>query len=108
MSAGRCAIPMPTRSACPTRACKILYEVLNERDGVLAERYLLRLARPRGPHARARRPPVHRGRTTARSARSTCSASVFSTEMGYTNLLTILDLAGIRFSHQNGLCVTLW
>ena len=32
---------------------------------------------------------------TARSARSTCSVSSFATELGYTNLLNALDLAGI-------------
>ena len=38
---------------------------------------------------------VHRRRPPAGRARSTCSASSFSTELGYTNLLTALDLAGI-------------
>ena len=79
----------------PNQGVQILYEVLNERDGILAERTyavwpdLEALMRE---HGGARSSPSTR---TARSAPSTCSASRFSTELGYTNMLTALDLAGI-------------
>ena len=72
----------------------ILYEVLNERPDVLAERTyavwpdLEALMREHGvPQftVDAHRPV----------GASTCSASRFSTELGYTNMLTALDLAGI-------------
>ena len=65
----------------------ILYEVLNERADVLAERTyavwpdLEALMREHGVGA------VHRRRPPAGRARSTCSACRFSTELGYTNLL---------------------
>ena len=49
----------------PNQGIQILYEVLNERDGVLAERTYTRLARPRGADARARRAAVHGGRAPA-------------------------------------------
>ena len=79
----------------PNQGVQILYEVLNERAGVLAERTYAsgrtsrRCMREHGIAA------VHRRRRTARSAPSTCSGVSFSTELGYTNLLTALDLAGI-------------
>ena len=57
--------------------------------------HLRGVARPRGADARARRAAVHRRRAPAGRAPSTCSASRFSTELGYTNMLTALDLAGI-------------
>ena len=41
----------------PNQGVQILYEVLNERDGVLAERTYSGLAGPGGAHARARRSP---------------------------------------------------
>ena len=78
----------------PNQGVMILYEVLNERADALAERCyavwpdleaLMREHRcPRSPST-----------GTARWARSTCSGVSFSTELGYTNLLTALDLAGI-------------
>ena len=78
----------------PNQGIAILYEVLNEQPGVLAERTysvwpdLERLMREQA----SRSSPSTR---TGRSARSTCSAISFSTELGYTNLLTALDLAKI-------------
>src|SRR5215475_6921727 len=78
----------------PNQGVQILYEVLNERDGVLAERTysvwpdLEKLLRDRGiPQftVDAHR-PVRAFDLLGVSA---------ATEMGYTNLLTALDLAGI-------------
>ncbi|MQA96328.1 MAG: TIGR03960 family B12-binding radical SAM protein [Streptosporangiales bacterium] len=78
----------------PNQGIQILYEVLNERDGVLAERTyavwpdLEALMREHGvPHftVDAHRPVA---------AFDVLGVS-FATEMGYTNLLTALDLAGI-------------
>ena len=78
----------------PNQGVQILYEVLNEQPDVLAERTyavwpdLEALMREHGvPQftVDAHRPV----------GASTCSASRFSTELGYTNLLTALDLAGI-------------
>ena len=81
----------------PNQGIAILYEVLNEQPGVLAERTysvwpdLERLMRSRGvPQftVDAHRPV---------SAFDVLGVS-FSTELGYTNLLTALDLAGIPLS----------
>jgi radical SAM family uncharacterized protein len=78
----------------PNQGVQILYEVLNERDGVLAERTysvwpdLEDLMRSHGiPQftVDAHRPV---------GAFDVLGVS-FSTELGYTNLLTALDLAGI-------------
>jgi radical SAM family uncharacterized protein len=78
----------------PNQGVMILYEVLNEREGVLAERTysvwgdMERLMRDEGvPQftVDAHRPV---------SAFDVLGVS-FSTELGYTNLLTALDLAGI-------------
>ena len=78
----------------PNQGVQILYEILNERDGVLAERTysvwpdLEALMREHGlPQftVDAHRPV---------GAFDVLGVS-FSTELGYTNLLTALDLAGI-------------
>jgi radical SAM family uncharacterized protein len=80
----------------PNQGIQILYEVLNERDGVLAERTyavwpdLEALMREHGVP-----------QFTVDSHRPVGAFDVlgvsFSTELGYTNLLTALDLAGIPF-----------
>ena len=81
----------------PNQGIAILYEVLNEQPGVLAERTysvwpdLEKLMRARGiPQftVEAHRPV---------SAFDVLGVS-FSTELGYTNLLTVLDLAGVPLS----------
>ncbi|MFV2194846.1 TIGR03960 family B12-binding radical SAM protein [Nocardiopsis sp. LOL_012] len=78
----------------PNQGVQILYEVLNEREGVLAERTyavwpdLEGLMREHGiPHFTV---DAHR----PLSAFDVLGVS-FASEMGYTNLLTALDLAGI-------------
>ncbi len=81
----------------PNQGIQILYEVLNERDGVLAERTysvwqdLEALMREHGVP-----------QFTVDGHRSVRDFDVlgvsFSTELGYTNLLTGLDLAGIPMS----------
>ena len=78
----------------PNQGVQILYEVLNERDGVLAERTytvwpdLEALMREHGVP-----------QFTVDSQRPVGAFDVlglsFATEMAYTNLLTVLDLAGI-------------
>ena len=78
----------------PNQGIQILYEVLNERDGVLAERTytvwpdLEALMREHGVP-----------QFTVDSHRPVGAFDVlglsFATEMAYTNLLTVLDLAGI-------------
>jgi radical SAM family uncharacterized protein len=78
----------------PNQGVQILYEVLNERDGVLAERTysvwpdLEKLLRENGiPQFTV---DAHR------PVRDFDLFGIsFATEMGYTNLLTALDLAGI-------------
>jgi radical SAM family uncharacterized protein len=84
----------------PNQGIAILYEVLNEQPGVLAERTysvwpdLEQLMRARGiPQftVDAHRPV---------SAFDVLGVS-FSTELGYTNLLTALDLAGIPLLAAN-------
>src|SRR5215467_5854317 len=81
----------------PNQGIQILYEVLNERDGVLAERTysvwpdLERLMRTHG---------VPQFTVDAhRPVRAFDVLGVsFATELGYTNLLTALDLAQIPLS----------
>ncbi len=78
----------------PNQGIQILYEVLNERDGVLAERTytvwpdLEALMRENGVP-----------QFTLDAHRPVAAFDVlglsFATEMAYTNLLTVLDLAGI-------------
>ena len=78
----------------PNQGVQILYEVLNERDGVLAERTytvwpdLEALMREHGVP-----------QFTLEAHRPVAAFDVlglsFATEMAYTNLLTVLDLAGI-------------
>ncbi|HEX6196414.1 MAG TPA: TIGR03960 family B12-binding radical SAM protein [Jiangellaceae bacterium] len=78
----------------PNQGVQILYEVLNEQDGVLAERTysvwpdLEKLMREHGI-----------GQFTVDSHRPVAAFDLlgvsFATELGYTNLLTALDLAGI-------------
>lgn len=78
----------------PNQGVQILYEVLNEQEGVLAERTyavwsdMEQLMREHGvPHftVDAHRPVVS----------FDLLGVSFASEMGYTNLLTALDLAGI-------------
>ncbi|OLT25035.1 B12-binding domain-containing radical SAM protein [Nocardiopsis sp. CNR-923] len=78
----------------PNQGVQILYEILNEREGVLAERAyavwpdLEALMREHGvPHFTV---DAHR----PLAAFDVLGVS-FASEMGYTNLLTALDLAGI-------------
>src|SRR5215469_10015830 len=81
----------------PNQGVQILYEILNERDGVLAERTysvwqdLEKLMRSAGVP-----------QFTVESQRPVRAFDVlgvsFATELGYTNLLTALDLAGIPLS----------
>jgi len=78
----------------PNQGVQILYEVLNEREGVLAERTyavwpdLEALMRERGI-----------GQFTVDAHRPVAAFDLlgisFATELGYTNMLTALDLAGI-------------
>src|SRR5260370_38806921 len=77
----------------PNQGIQILYEVLNEREGVLAERTytvwpdLEALMRESG---------VPQFTVDAHRTVSACDVLgvSFATEMAYTNLLTVLDLAG--------------
>ena len=81
----------------PNQGVQILYEILNERDGVLAERTysvwhdLEKLMRAAGVP-----------QFTVEAHRPVRAFDVlgvsFATELGYTNLLTALDLAGIPLS----------
>jgi radical SAM superfamily enzyme YgiQ (UPF0313 family) len=80
----------------PNQGVQILYEVLNERDDALAERTyavwpdLEALMREHGV-----------GQFTVDAHRPVAAFDLFgisfSTELGYTNMLTALDLAGIPF-----------
>ncbi len=78
----------------PNQGIQILYEVLNERTDALAERtYAV------WPDLEALMREHHIGQFTVDSHRPVAAFDVlgvsFSTELGYTNLLTALDLAGI-------------
>jgi radical SAM family uncharacterized protein len=78
----------------PNQGVQILYEVLNERDDALAERtYAV------WPDLEALMREHGIGQFTVDSHRPVAAFDLlgvsFSTELGYTNLLTALDLAGI-------------
>ncbi len=79
----------------PNQGVAILYEVLNERDWILAERTyavwgdMVALMRERGV------PQFTLDGHRAVGAFDVFGLS-FATELGYTNMLTELDLAGIR------------
>ncbi|MGK5556462.1 TIGR03960 family B12-binding radical SAM protein [Actinomadura kijaniata] len=78
----------------PNQGVQILYEILNERDGVLAERtYSV------WPDMEAVMRENGIPQFTVDGHRPVAAFDVlgvsFSTELGYTNLLTALDLAGI-------------
>jgi len=78
----------------PNQGIQILYEVLNERDGVLAERtYTV------WPDLEALMREHRVPQFTVDAHRPVGEFDVlglsFATEMAYTNLLTVLDLAGI-------------
>ncbi|MGH3242622.1 MAG: TIGR03960 family B12-binding radical SAM protein [Spirillospora sp.] len=78
----------------PNQGVQILYEILNERDGVLAERtYSV------WPDMEAVMREHAIPQFTVDAHRPVSAFDVlgvsFSTELGYTNLLTALDLAGI-------------
>src|ERR1700740_240790 len=81
----------------PNQGVQILYEVLNERPGVLAERtYTV------WPDLEALMREHHVPQFTVDAHRPVGAFDVlgvsFATELGYTNLLTALDLAGIPLS----------
>jgi radical SAM family uncharacterized protein len=81
----------------PNQGLQILYEVLNERDGVLAERtYSV------WPDLEALMREHQVPQFTVDGHRPVRAFDVlgvsFATELGYTNLLTALDLAGIPLS----------
>src|ERR1700744_1504812 len=78
----------------PNQGVQILYEVLNERDDVLAERtYAV------WPDLEKLMREHHVSQFTVDAHRPVKAFDVFglsfSTELGYTNMLTALDLAGI-------------
>ncbi|RFS83235.1 TIGR03960 family B12-binding radical SAM protein [Actinomadura spongiicola] len=78
----------------PNQGVQILYEILNERDGVLAERtYSV------WPDMEAVMREHGIPQFTVDAHRPVAAFDVlgvsFSTELGYTNLLTALDLAGV-------------
>src|SRR6201986_2648159 len=84
----------------PNQGVQILYEILNERDGVLAERTysvwpdLEALMREHGL------PQFTVDGHRPVGAFDLLGVS-FSTELGYTNLLTALDLAGIPWPSED-------
>src|SRR5271165_3336342 len=84
----------------PNQGLQILYEVLNERDGVLAERSY---SVWQDLEALMREHQVPQFTVDAhRPVRAFDVLGVsFATELGYTNLLTALDLAGIPLSAAN-------
>jgi len=78
----------------PNQGIQILYEILNERDGVLAERtYAV------WPDLEALMREHQIGQFTVDAHRPVAAFDLlgvsFATELGYTNMLTALDLAGI-------------
>jgi radical SAM family uncharacterized protein len=88
----------------PNQGIQILYEVLNERDAVLAERtYTV------WPDLEALMREHRVPQFTLEAHRPVAAFDVlgfsFAAELGYTNMLTVLDLAGIPiFSSERGEC----
>jgi radical SAM family uncharacterized protein len=78
----------------PNQGVQILYEVLNERDGVLAERTYAVWPDLEGLMREHGVPQFTVDAHRSVSAFDLLGVS-FATELGYTNLLTALDLAGI-------------
>src|SRR3982751_3521514 len=78
----------------PNQGVQILYEVLNERDGVLAERTYSVWPDMEAVMREHRIPQFTVDAHRPVSAFDVFGLS-FSTELGYTNMLTALDLAGI-------------
>ena len=82
----------------PNQGVQILYEVLNERDWILAERTYS--VWPDMESGDAAGDATGRSRSSPSTATARCGAFdlfglSFSTELGYTNMLNALDLAGI-------------
>ncbi|MBA2530765.1 MAG: TIGR03960 family B12-binding radical SAM protein [Nocardioidaceae bacterium] len=78
----------------PNQGVQILYELLNERDWILAERTYAVLADMEAVMREHRIPQFTVDAHRAVAAFDLVGVS-FATELGYTNLLTALDLAGI-------------
>lgn len=78
----------------PNQGVQILYEVLNERDWILAERTYAVLADMEKVMREHRIPQFTVDAHRPVGAFDLMGIS-FSTELGYTNLLTALDLAGV-------------
>src|ERR1700737_4482287 len=78
----------------PNQGVQILYEVLNERDGVLAER-TYSVWPDLETIMREQRIPQFTVDAHRPVAAFDLFGISFSTELGYTNMLTALDLAGI-------------
>jgi radical SAM family uncharacterized protein len=78
----------------PNQGVQILYEILNERDWILAERTYAVLADMEQVMRRHDIPQFTVDAHRPVSAFDVLGVS-FATELGYTNLLTALDLAGI-------------
>ena len=91
----------------PNQGVQILYEILNERDGVLAERtYAV------WPDLEALMREHRIGQFTVDAHRPVAAFDLlgvsFATELGYTNMLTALDLAGSRWRPSIGATSTRW
>jgi radical SAM family uncharacterized protein len=84
----------------PNQGVQILYEILNERDWILAERTYSVL-----PDMEQVMRDNHIPQFTVDAHRPVAAFDVigvsFATELGYTNLLTALDLAGIPLHAAN-------
>ncbi len=87
----------------PNQGVQILYEILNEREGVLAERtYSV------WPDMEQVMREHHIAQFTVDGHRRVRDFDVFgisfATELGYTNMLTALDLAGIPLHSEDRTC----
>jgi radical SAM family uncharacterized protein len=91
----------------PNQGVAILYEILNERDWILAERTYAVLA-DMEQVMREHDIGQFTSTTTVRCREFDLLGLSFATELGYTNMLTALDLAGIPLHASTATSATRW
>ena len=79
----------------PNQGLQILYEILNERSDAVAERAYAPVDRHGGGHAGRRRSRCSRSRAAWPAADFDVLAFNLSAELTYTNVLNLVDLAGV-------------
>ena len=92
---GCSAYPDTYEVGLPNQGLQILYEILNERDDARGGADLRALDRPRGRAAGPPASPCSRSTTTLPAGEFDLIAFNLSAELVYTNVLNMVDLAGV-------------